>query len=159
MKNQKSFTLQNFLKKNLRGFTLIELAVVIAIIVLIFTIILSVAVRRETARDTRIMTSMAQIRTKAELIMVMEGSYSSLDCDYDTEMKNLCNDIDSQDGDTPNKGDVPYPIFTTSPTEYCIIGELLADYGTQEDRYCIDNDGRTGHTTSGCSDFDCINIR
>ncbi len=159
MKNQKSFTLQNFFKKNLRGFTLIELAVVIAIIVLIFTIILSVAVRRETARDTRIMTSMAQIRTKAELIMVMEGSYSSLDCDYDTEMKNLCNDIDSQDGNTPDKGDVLYPIFNTSPTEYCVTSELLADYGAQEDRYCIDNDGRIGRTTSVCSDFDCINIR
>ncbi len=159
MKNQKSFTLQNFFKKNLRGFTLIEIAVVVAIIVLIFSIILSVAVRRETARDTRIMTSVAQIRTKAELIMVMEGSYLSLDCDYDTEMKNLCNDIDSQDSDTPNKGDVPYPIFDTSSTEYCVTSELLTDYGDQEDRYCIDNDGRTGHTISGCSGFDCINIR
>jgi len=145
--------------KNQKSFTLIEVAVVIAIIVLIFSIILSVAVRRETARDTRIMTSVAQIRTKAELIMVMEGSYASLDCDYDTEMKNLCNDIDAQDGDTPNKGDVLYPIFNTSSTEYCVTSELLTDYGAQEDRYCIDNDGRTGRTISGCSDFDCINIR
>lgn len=145
--------------KTQKSFTLIEIAVVIAIIGLIFTIIVSVAVRRETARDTRIMTSMAQIRTKAELIMVTEGSYASLNCDYDTEIKALCNDIDIQDGDAPNKGDVLYPIFYTSPTEYCVTSELLVDYEAKEDRYCIDNDGRTGRTISGCSNFNCINIR
>ena len=142
-----------------KGFTLIEMAVVIGIIGLIFSLILLGVMKKEEARDARIIADMAQIRTKAELIMVIEGSYLPLGCDYDQEMRNLCDDIDAQDRATPNKGDVPYPIFTTSPTEYCVTSELLVDYEGQENRYCIDNDGRAGRTTSGCSGFDCINIR
>jgi len=147
-----------------KGFTLIELLVVISIIVLLGSIILiGVMARVRDAKDERIIADMGQIRIEAGIVMATYNSYIPLDCNYglpdNKEMQMLCNDIDSQDGKTPNTGDVPYPTFYTSDTEYCVTSELLVDYHGSEDRFCIDSHGNAGRTTTGCSGFTCVNLR
>jgi prepilin-type N-terminal cleavage/methylation domain-containing protein len=157
-----------------KGFTLIELLVVIAIIGILASIVLvSLSGARNRARDARITSAVAQIRTKAELINSTEGDYTSLACDYDTEMGSLCDDIDNQcasgpagcGGDDAAAGTEDVVIHTAA-NEYCAYTPLNTQYSGSNDYYCIDSTGKAGQSIDpgalgGCdgTTYVCAGIR
>jgi len=95
-KKQKSFTLQNFLKKNLGGFTLIELLVVISIIGLLTSIVLvSIRGTRGKARDARRITDMQQIFTAQEIVKGEDEEYACIKNDTDGRAAGWNNDCNT----------------------------------------------------------------
>ena len=74
--------------KKTKGFTIIELIVVIAIIILLTAIvILAINNHRGKAKDIRVKSDFGQLRVIAEAIYAESGSYSSL-CDGGNFNKN-----------------------------------------------------------------------
>ena len=140
-----------FMGKNQKGFTLIELLVVIAIIGILSSIVL-VALRgaRNKAKDARIISSMSQIRSMAE-VLYTGSSYSDVDCTgigtsctcNNSSIKQLCDDILDQNSSAS-------PIFHVG-SEYCVQVSLI-DGGS----YCVDSTGYAGTTDIYCDPtFDC----
>ncbi|HPO75307.1 MAG TPA: type II secretion system protein [Candidatus Pacearchaeota archaeon] len=129
------------------GFTLIELLVVIAIIgILASAIIVGLQGGRAGANDSRAVSGMSQIRSKAETIYATEHEYTNLSCNYDEEMTSLCTDIANQ-----LKGvNVTPKTVTIVPTagKYCAYIPLNVKYKDKQDYYCIDSTGRAGNTTT-----------
>ena len=127
--------------KKKKGFTLIELLVVIAIIGLLSGIVLvSMSGARNKGKDTRIITSLEQIKTMAALIYDDSGStdYSELCIDgdptplpaegagptlggsgsnYDTDLATLVTEITAQSG---------APVCYDSATNYCVSAPLAS---------------------------------
>jgi len=81
--------------------------------------------KRARPREARVISEMSQIRIKAELVNADEGSYKSLNCDYDEEMRALCKDIEEQTGSKPT--------IHTSENGYCAYIKLIRS----EEWYCI----------------------
>ena len=127
--------MQIFAKKKKRGFTLIELLVVIAIIGILASIVLvSVIGARDKARDARIVSAMAQLRTQAELSNEEYGSYVKVGCGMGTETSALCDDI------TKQIGVAGWPVFATSTPNsdnYCAVTQLKTKFGANPDYYCV----------------------
>ena len=153
-----------------KGFTLIELLVVIAIIGILAAIVLvSLSGANKSARDARIATAMSQIRSEAALMDASEGSYLNMvngtaadgkGCDYNNEIKALCNDIDKQCTGTNCGGDNVDGIDTALTEdivikaiagEYCAYTPLNAEYTGNPDYYCIDSSGYSGKTITNPS--------
>lgn len=130
-----------------KGFTLIELLVVIAIIgILASAIIIGLQGGRAGANDSRAISGVSQIRSKAEMIYAAEHEYTSLSCTYDEELKALCKDIENQ-----LKGVDVTPKTVTivaSAGKYCAYIPLNVKYKDVQDYYCIDSIGRAGNTTT-----------
>jgi len=135
-----------------RGFTLIELLVVIAIIGILSSIVL-VALRsaRNQAKDARIISSMSQIRSMAE-VLYSGTSYSDLDCTVvaaactcgNSSVDQLCEDIYAQNASATLTFHVG--------SEYCVQVSLL-NGGV----FCIDSTGYAGKAATQYCDatFDC----
>ena len=143
------------------GFTLIELLVVIAIIgILASMIVVSFSGAIDKSKDTRIISSMAQMRKLAKIIQVEHGSYDVSGADEEfnctanatADMRTLCDDIDEQKG----VGASEFPTFHTDIDEYCAYIQLMGG------RYfCIDEHRAvltgTNPSASHCnaSSWDC----
>ncbi len=122
------------MKKN-KGFTLIELLVVIAIIGILAAIVLvSLGGARNSAKDARVMTGMAQIRTTAEIFYSdNSNAYTNLACTTTTpNMVALCADIKAN-----NPGTDPTIVIKTGGAEYCAYAALNAAGKS----WCVDSSG------------------
>ena len=136
------------MKSKKGGFTLIELLVVIAIIGILAAIVL-VSLRGATsrARDARIASAFSQIRTQAELWNSTNNTYAGFGCASSTEMTQLCNDVDTQNG--ANGGT---PTFQLTADQYCAYSPM----SSSATRYfCIDEgrayEGTTNPATAHCN--------
>jgi len=135
------------MKKN-GGFTLIELLVVIAIIGILASIVLvTFPGATKKAKDSRVVSAIAQIRTIMTYVDANEGSYSSLDdsqspCTSIDDLTALCNEVSSNNLSGSN------PTFQADADEACIYSDLnaKASGGTAGYWYCADSTGVAGYT-------------
>lgn len=124
--------------RNQKGFTLIELLVVIAIIGLLAGIVLvSLGGARDSARDARMITSMGQYRSLAEIDNANDGNYANVGTDTapSTAYQTLMDDIADQGGTSP--------LTVATATAYCAKIQL-----NNLDWYCVDS----GNFASGQTD-------
>ncbi len=132
------------------GFTLIELLVIIAIIGILASLILaSVSISRNKAYDTRIRSSIGQIRWLAESVYDSQGANYTDWTQHATiqqQLPLLLEDIDLNYGDAPG---APYVtvLRESQIQDYCISAPLRNQAGTY---YCIDNSGIFKTTTAAC---------
>jgi type II secretory pathway pseudopilin PulG len=163
----------NFLKKTkkrnlllglkpLEAFTLIELLVIIGIISLLASLTLVVISEvRDRGKDTRIQTSLSQVRFEAALIYNSDGSYENLCC---TPAVVGCNDFDTLNDTNDNlrlieedikKYSGSYPTCYAAHESYCVESPLVTD---SSKAYCIDSVGFADITdTDNCDslNYDC----
>ncbi len=106
---------------NKKGFTLIELLVVIAIIGILASIVLvSLQGTRNRARDARVQTDIAQVRSVAETIYSSAGNYST-----------VCSNADintTLNGDIVSQGGRNYAcVKWDNNSGYCVTAQLSND--------------------------------
>ncbi len=118
-------------KKKVKGFTLVEILVVIAIIGILVGILL-VALRpaREQAKDNRIESDMLQLQNLAENIYLDEGNYNNINClTGSQEVIAICDDV--------NRWGSSVQIYPDPPTqEYCAFASLSTG-----EEFCVDYQG------------------
>lgn len=128
-------TMMQFFTKKHKGFTLIELLVVIAIIGILSSVVLvALGGARKKAKDSAIISDMAQIRTVGEMFYDTNKTYTRLG--DSTDVGKLVDDIKAQGGKKPSDGTttgIDMPIKTDG-TAYC--AEVLLNAGNY---YCIDS--------------------
>jgi prepilin-type N-terminal cleavage/methylation domain-containing protein len=129
-------------QKFLTGFTLIELLVVITIIGILASVVLVQfpgAVSR--AKDSRVVSSMSQLRTQALILYTNKEDYTGLYCDIvakncscqDSTVEYLCNDIEANSDqdlviriNNDNKGFCAVAHLQGSGKYFCVDGNLHA---------------------------------
>lgn len=142
-------------KKSPREIKYILIALLLLLIpigILASTVLVSLGGAREKAKDARIISDMAQLRTQAELTNNDYGSYTMVDCNMSADAITLCNDIGKQLGVSPVSNG--WPKFTT-PTDgltYCAHTKLRNKYQWHQDYYCIER-GKAGYSTT--ANIDC----
>ena len=137
-------------KKNLKGFTLIELIIVIAIIAILSAFFVSSLTAPNTTRNARVEASLNQIPKAAELLKNRDSSYQSLSCSSaQPGVKPLCDDI------IKNSIDGTFKIATSSDgTAYCAVAKVYSKTGADE-WLCISSSAEYATTSSSTIVNDC----
>jgi len=145
-KGRFELNLKNKMKSKFRkGFTLIELLVVIAIIGILASIVLvSFPGATKKAKDSRIVSAIAQARTVMTYVSANDGDYDAFECAH-VEMGALCKEIDNNYGTDAKDDMTPEPTIGRSAasgaTAACIWSPLnVGGY------YCADSTGIAGFT-------------
>ncbi len=131
--------------KNKKGFTLIELMVVIAIIAILATVVLvALNTARQAARDSNLKAAIAQIRTLAETEYAISQSYENVGrgTDQNEEIEKLllaygCDDTAGEGEKLTNK-DHCIDVYSNEGV-YCAVANLEA-----QDYFCVDHERSPG---------------
>ncbi len=122
-----------------KGFTLIELLVVIAIIGILASIVLvSFPGATKKAKDSRVVSAIAQARTVMSYVYGNDGSYTNFSCS-NSDMEKICEEIKNNDNGGTN------PTIQKSSSAACIYAKLNAKNNYW---YCADSTGVAGFTTT-----------
>ncbi len=136
-----------------RGFSLIEVLIVVAILALLATLILAAVTKsREKAYDTRIKNAVSQLRWEAETIYdTQNASYQdwTQHPTIQSQMSILLQDIDKNYGDPAG---APYvtTLRESQVEDYCISAPLRAISGKY---VCIDRSALLKIVSSACPDY------
>ena len=132
----------NNINNKKKAFTLIELLIVIAIIgILSGAVIVAMSGTQESAIDSRIKASIAQLRSSIEIYGLVNGAnYTGLESD--SEISLLIDDIESQVG-------TPTVNISGSGDRYCLSTNLKSS----NELWCIDSAGFAG--LGGCINYSC----
>jgi len=123
-----------------KGFTLIELLVVIAIIGILASIVLvSFPGATKKAKDSRIISAVAQARTVMTYIYANDASYAAFTCTH-ADMTTLCAEVAANH---PTQG--TNPSINAGTAAACIYSQLNAKSSYW---YCGDSTGVAGYTTT-----------
>lgn len=128
--------------------------------VLIFTtLFMSVSGPPRRARNTRIKTALAQLRTVMVYTFGNDGSYDNFNCNLDESSTPLCKDADKNYGDIDGKEPTIVKNNISSSTAACIYSPLNANptsgwveslkrkiNGVPQRWYCVDSRGWAGET-------------
>lgn len=133
-----------------RGFTLVELLVVVGIIALLSSMSAVVAKEaRNRGRDTKIETSLSQIRFEAALICNLENSYISL-CDSSNTLNETNENLKIIEDEARKYSGSDPKCYATVDT-YCVSSPLVTGKS-----YCLDSTGYAGTIDNpDCTDFNC----
>lgn len=137
-----------------RGFTLIEMLVVVAVIGILSSVLLTaLGPARDKAKDARIVQEVDQVRSLAETLY--NGTYDALETLPATtinnpDLKSLADDITVQGGLlTIVKSS---QIHATSFMAYSQLNTKVGDpQNLQTQYYCIDSGGRSVYTSANLS--------
>ena len=122
-----------------KGFTLIELLVVIAIIGILASIVLvSFPGATKKAKDSRVVSAIAQARTVMSYVYGNDGSYTNFSCS-NSDMTKICDEIKNNDANSAN------PTIKAGSDAACIYAQLNAKSNYW---YCADSTGVAGFTTT-----------
>lgn len=120
------------MKINRKGFTLIEMLVVIAVVgILSAAVLTALGPARNKAKDSRIISALNQVRAVAETLY--DGDYGALSLTQ-TQVAPLAADI------AANQGDLKINAATDN-LSYSVYSKLASDSGSY---YCADSAGTTG---------------
>lgn len=124
-----------------KGFTLIELLVVIAIIGILASIVLvSFPGASKKAKDSRVISAIAQARTVMTYTYANDGAYTNLSCTNPTDMVALCAEVAKN-----SYGAAALSIQKTT-SGACMYAPLNATNGASW--YCADASGVAGTTAT-----------
>jgi prepilin-type N-terminal cleavage/methylation domain-containing protein len=126
--------------KNRKGFTLIEMLVVIAVVgILSAAVLASLGPARNKAKDARIISALNQLRSVAETLY--DGDYDAVDTDQ-TEISKLAQDI------TNNQGELKIQKSSETTALAYLAYSKLPGGGY----YCVDSAGNAKNLTSAPGD-------
>lgn len=132
------------------SFTLVELLVVVGIISLLSSMSAVVAREaRDRGRDTKIQTSLSQVRFEAALIRNLENSYVTL-CNGSNTLNETNDNLKIIEDEARKYSGLDPECYATEDT-YCVSSPLVTGKS-----YCLDSTGYAGTIDNpDCADFSC----